>query len=225
MKNVKFRKDEIVNQCRDKNVLHLGFIQHNLYEQKIQEDDWLHSKISEVAKSLVGFDYLKEDVEVLKNKYSYEAYFADVMKLDDVKLDKKFDVIVCGELIEHIENPGLMLDGIKKFMNSNSVIIITTPNPWTKTRIDLVNSKTRESEWLNKEHVAWYSFQTLKQLLDRKQFKEVVYDYYYGDSIKTFRQNTNGILGMLKKLKRNIILNSTKKENYDGLFFIAQLND
>jgi hypothetical protein len=48
MKKVKFRKDEIVNQCKNKNVLHLGFIQHNLYEQKIKENGkfrWIECKI------------------------------------------------------------------------------------------------------------------------------------------------------------------------------------
>jgi hypothetical protein len=224
MKEVKFRKDEIINICKNKNVLHLGFIQHKLYEQKIKEEDWLHSKIDSVAKSLVGFDYLSNDIEVLKNKYNYEAYFADVMKLESVEIGKTFDVIICGELIEHVENPGLMLDGIKKFMNLESLLIITTPNPWTKERTKLVASKVKESQWLNKEHVAWYSFQTLRQLLERKGYKEFSYDYYYADSIKNY-YNTIGILGSLRKLKRKLILSNTKKENYDGLFFIAKLND
>lgn len=223
MKKVKFRKDEIVKSCTDKNVLHLGFIQHNLYEQKIKEDDWLHSKIDSVAKTLVGFDYLKDDVEILKNKYNYEAYYADVMNLQEVELNQTFDVVVCGELIEHIENPGLMLDGIKRFMNKDTILIITTPNPWMKQRVSLVNSDVKESEWLNKEHVSWYSYQTLKQLLERKGFNEVSYDYYYGNSKENYEKKMNGFLGILRKIKRKLILNSTKKENYDGLFFVSKI--
>lgn len=223
MKEVKFRKDEIVNLCKNKNVLHLGFIQHNLYEQKIKENDWLHSKIDSVAKTLVGFDYLKNDVNILKNKYKYEAYYADVMNLKDVNLDKTFDVIVCGELIEHIENPGLMLDGIKRFMNKETILIITTPNPWMKERINLINSGILEDQWLNKEHVSWYSYQTLKQLLERKDFIEVDYSYYFGNSKNDFFNNTNGFFGKLRLLKRKYILSKCKRENYDGLFFIAKL--
>lgn len=222
MKEINFRKDKIVRLCQNKNVLHLGFIQHDLYEEKIKQDDWLHSKIVKVAKSLVGFDYLKNDVKLIKNKYGYEVYYADVMNLEEVNLEKKFDIIVCGELIEHIENPGLMLDGIKRFMNIDTKLIITTPNPWMTDRINLINSGVTEETWLNKEHVSWYSYQTLKQLLERKEFEEENYDYYYGNSIADFYNNTKGIIGKLRLLKRKYILNETSKENYDGLFFVAR---
>ena len=40
----------------------------------------------------------------------------------------KFDVIVIGDLIEHLSNPGLMLYRIKKFCDERTKIIITTPN-------------------------------------------------------------------------------------------------
>jgi len=222
VKEINFRKDKIVRLCQNKNVLHLGFIQHDLYEEKIKQDDWLHSKIVKVAKSLVGFDYLKNDVKLIKNKYGYEVYYADVMNLEEVNLEKKFDIIVCGELIEHIENPGLMLDGIKRFMNIDTKLIITTPNPWMTDRINLINSGVTEETWLNKEHVSWYSYQTLKQLLERKEFEEENYDYYYGNSIADFYNNTKGIIGKLRLLKRKYILNETSKENYDGLFFVAR---
>jgi len=56
------------------------------------------------------------------------------MKLENVAIEQKFDIIVCGELIEHIENPGLMLDGIKRFMNDDRILIITTPNPCSKKK-------------------------------------------------------------------------------------------
>ena len=226
MRNVIFRKDKIVELCRGKVVLHLGCVQHSgLWRKKLREDDWLHKKIAEVAKELVGFDYLKSEVEAIRKELGYECYFANVMNLEDVKLDKKFDVIVCGELIEHLENPGLMLDGIKRFMHKDSVLVITTPNPWSLNRLKLIKRGILEDKWLNKEHVAWYSYQTLKQLLERKGYEEVFYDYYYGENRNDLYRGTNGILGKLKLLKRMFYLCRTKKKNYDGLFFVSKIKN
>lgn len=221
LENVIFRKDEIIKICCDKKVLHLGFIQHKLYEQKIKSNDWLHSKIAEVAGSLVGFDYLQEDVEILKDKYGYIAYYADVTQLDKLEYQDKFDIVVCGELIEHIENPGLMLDGIKRFMHDESLLIITTPNPWSNERIRLIRSGKLENLWLNKEHVCWYSFETLKQLLDRKGYVEKKYDYYYSENKNMFFK-TESFLDYIKILKRILVCRLTKRQSYDGLFFIAK---
>lgn len=114
-----FRKDKIVELCTGKKVLHLGFIQHHdLYKKKMAEGDWLHEKINSVASYLVGVDYLQDDVTVIREKYGYEVYFADVTNIEDMRrvkdsIGNTIDVVVCGELIEHVDNPGLMLDNLK----------------------------------------------------------------------------------------------------------------
>lgn len=214
------RKEKIVELCTNKSVLHLGFIQHShLYEKLIADKNWLHEKINTVAANLVGIDYLGEDVNIIRAKYNYECYYGDVTKLDRLSLDKKFDVIICGELIEHVENAGLMLDGIKKFMYPNSILIITTPNPWSRSRIKLISDGVLEDEWLNKEHTCWYSFGTLKQLLARKGFSEIKYGYY---NEKVHNDKTNILIKKLRSLYRKI--NPVKEYYANGLFFITKMN-
>jgi len=194
-----------------------------LYEQKILENDWLYSKIANVANRLVGFDYLADDIKKIREKYEYECYYADVMKLENVAIEQKFDIIVCGELIEHIENPGLMLDGIKRFMNDDRILIITTPNPWSKNRIKLIQSGNLENKWLNKEHVCWYSFETLKQLLERKGFEEVNYTYSYAENKGSENKTDFSIIKLLKKIKKYLIYKITPEYLFDGLFFVAKM--
>ena len=80
-------------------------------------------------------------------------------------------------------------------------------------------------QWLNKEHVAWYSYQTLKQLLKRKGFREIMYSYYYGENKSDILKNTQGFIGKLRLLKRKLIGSRTKEKNYNGLFFIAGVDD
>ncbi len=222
MSEVIFRKDKVVNLSKGKSVLHLGFIQHMLYEQQIKNGDWLHNKLDEVASKLVGLDYLKDEVANISEKYGYECYYGDAMKLEDAQISEKFDVIICGELIEHVENPGLMLNGIKRFMHENSTLIITTPNPWSLNRMKLILFKNLENKWLNKEHVSWFSYGTLEQLLDRKGYQEKKYGYYYNESVEKMKKS-NSLANRIKFIFKTLLLKITPVHLYDGLFFEVQL--
>ena len=220
-----YRKDEILKYCTNKNVLHIGFIQHaNMWRQKIDEKDWLHSKIMSVANSVVGIDYLKNEVEIIKKELGIECYYGDATNLSQVKIDKKFDVIVCGELIEHIANPGLMLDGLKRFMNKDTILIITTPNPWRDLWVYNIFNNNNEGNWLNKEHVCWYSYQTLKQLLERYNYKEVSYDYYYAENYSNQDATIlRKIKNLIKKIFNIYYENKDIKNKYEGLFFVSKI--
>lgn len=218
-----FRKDKIVELCKNKSVLHLGFIQHAYkYEEMIKKDEWLHEKINKVAQELVGFDYLPDIVNLMKNRYKYEAYCFDVCRLQEITFHKKFDVVVCGELIEHVSNPGLMLDGIKKLMKDNSVLIITTPNPWANQRLRLLKKNILEDKWLNKEHVCWYSPQTLKQLLYRHNYEVIQASFYLAESKDKFIAQNHPVLKELIFIKRAIRPLFRPSIYFDGLFFLAK---
>lgn len=222
MKGVIFRKDKVVDLCKGKSVLHLGFIQHLMYEDQMKKGDWLHNQIDEVSSSLVGVDYLAEEVEKISTKYKYQCYFGDVMKLEECQVQGTYDVIVCGELIEHIENPGLMLDGVKRFMHKDSILVITTPNPWSLNRIKLMFLKKLENKWLNTEHVSWFSYGTLKQLLERKSYAEIDYNYYYDESVENMRKSKS-FINQVKFFFKKILLKMTPAHLYDGLFFQTKL--
>ncbi len=49
-------------------------------------------------------------------------------KLTDKYRAEKFDVIFCGEVIEHLFSPDSLLDEIKSLMHENSILILSTPN-------------------------------------------------------------------------------------------------
>lgn len=216
-----YRKDRIIELCKGKSVLHLGFIQHaHLYQTLIEEDNWLHGKIDQVAEKMVGIDYLDEHVDIINKKYGYECYQADVCELDKLDLKSTFDIILCGELIEHLENPGLMLQGIKRFFHPGTQLIITTPNPWSRNRLRLIKKGIYEEQWLNPEHTCWFSFNTLKQLLHRYDFKEIEYSYYIGEKKEENRYFSSDILNKIKQKKDSLFI---KPFYSNGLFFVAKI--
>ena len=225
MEKIIFRIDEILRYCKNRSVLHFGFVQHShLYESLIAKNEWVHGQIGRVAHRLVGIDYLRDDVEKIKEKYGYEGYYGDATDLSSCRLDEKFDVIVCGELIEHLTNPGLMLEGIKKFMNKDSLLIITTPNPWGRPYLSQIKKNNDEKNWVNPEHVHWYTFFTLANTLERHRYKEVNYDYYYFfDTKEKYFKVLPGFIGRLKLFNRRLMIKNTDRQMQPGLFFVTQL--
>ena len=129
------RWEFILNKCRDKKVLHLGCIgitEGSLFDklEAMRNGFVIHAHIRRVAREILGIDYDLETVKAL-NKLGYlEIVYGDATKLNELQIEPniKFDVIVAGDLIEHLSNPRDMLVGVRRFMNRDSEVIITTPN-------------------------------------------------------------------------------------------------
>ena len=85
-------------------------------------------------------------------------------RLDDLQITRKFDVVIAGDIIEHLSNPGQMLDGIKRFCTENTQVIITTPNAFGAPNF-LRHSAGKFRE--GAEHVMSFNAQNLVTLLDR----------------------------------------------------------
>ena len=223
MKNLSYdRKEAIIKYCKGKVVLDLGCTQHRMMGKEIKEQDWLHFKIQQVSQKLIGLDFLKDEVERL-NMVGYSIICGDVENIDKIKFPiNRFDIIVCGELIEHLSNPGLFLKNLKKIMNNRTLLIITTPNVYSRQRIKLMLDKKYEKEWLNKEHKCWYSYETLKQLLNSYDYQKVSWGYYSPSIIK----NENMFWEIKQTIKRKINYKHCNQiELEDGLFFVSKVKD
>lgn len=203
MNNVK-RDRIILKLCKNKNVLDIGCVDHAADAEK--HDFWLHKKIKKVAKSLTGLDYEKAELEKL-NKKGYNIKYGDA---ENFNLKKKFDVIVAGELIEHLFNVGNFLDSVKKHMNKNSILIMTTPNAFAYRR--MIGSLLLGSLGENREHVAYYSDTVMKQLLIRKGFKNIKIEYLPAGDIRFVRRNIEKVLDFfLRKSNRTVLLVIAKR--------------
>lgn len=154
----------IVNKCRNKMVLDLGCIRHNA-EYALKDPAWLHAKIKEVAAKVTGVDYLLEEIEKLK-KHGYDIIFADVTQPMEIK--EKYDVIVAGDLIEHLLNVEGFFVNCRNLLKSNGMLIITTPNPFYSDEFHYVSFKN--NYLVNPEHTCWIDPQCLSQLSKRMGF-------------------------------------------------------
>jgi 2-polyprenyl-3-methyl-5-hydroxy-6-metoxy-1,4-benzoquinol methylase len=125
----------------------------------------LHKRIAEINPQVVGIDIDPEGAAVL-NKQGYHVLVENV---ETMNLGREFDTIVAGEIIEHLENPGLFMRNMHKHLKPGGVLIISTPNPfyagsaWKIWRYG--------TPAVHEEHMGWQDPTTLTQLCKRTGFE------------------------------------------------------
>jgi hypothetical protein len=175
------RVEFIKNACVGKKVLHLGCTNYPYTQEAIENDMLLHTELGKSAKELYGFDFDQKGIDVLNNAGVNNLFQADLEKLEKVELNETFDVIIAGEIIEHLRNPGLFLQGIQRFMNSETNLIITTINAYCAFRFLVYGfrGKGGENEPVHPDHVAYYSYKTLSLAINRENLE--IKDFYFYD--------------------------------------------
>jgi SAM-dependent methyltransferase len=164
-----------------KKVLHLGCTNYPYTDDSLNDNSLLHLELAKVAADLYGFDFDQRGLDILAARGVQKLYAADLENLDQVGLDEKFDVIIAGEMIEHLSNPGLFVKGIKRFMSPRTYLVITTINAYCGLRFALyaLRGKGGENEPVHPDHVAYYSFKTLSLILSREDM--FVNDFFFYD--------------------------------------------
>lgn len=109
----------IVDRCENKVVLDVGCVGQDHSED---EHSWLHGRIKKVATELIGSDINQEAIASLRKK-GFEIFTPD-----ELDVDKKVDIVVMGDVIEHVNDPGAFLEFYSRFLKEDGEIIICTPN-------------------------------------------------------------------------------------------------
>lgn len=180
------REKLILDLCENKKVLHLGCVDYPIASEKIERGEWLHSKICQVANRVLGIDINCEGVSYLVNNHNIgNIICADVQSLSGELFYKygSFDLIVAGEIIEHLSNPGLFLDGINMFMNNDSVLLITTTNAYSLKRFIKILTYI---EGVHSDHTFYFSHSVLTRLLSNHNYDVVDRMNYSHKNIKPF---------------------------------------
>src|SRR3989344_7319378 len=77
-------------------------------------------------KNLYGADITKIALESAKKRVKAKFFLQDLGKLRFK--DNFFDVVICTEVIEHIENYKKVINELKRVLKKNGLFIITFPN-------------------------------------------------------------------------------------------------
>ena len=158
----------VVAQCRGKSVLDLGAMDETAVDAKRGRGTWLHESIAQVATRVVGVDSSPQVPEPgLVTAANAKIVRGDVGNLDGVlaALDFAPEVVVAGELIEHLPNPLQFLQSLASIERLRGcTLILTTPNATAAHNV-AVGLASREST--HHDHLCILSFKTLHTLCRR----------------------------------------------------------
>lgn len=172
------REAFIVERCAGKVVLDIG------------ASGELHKGIIDVAKYTYGIDRPTADRPA--NYFSagdagiaWMHYIGGRSHEFGIDLDRSdmimptelgIDLIICGEVVEHLSNPGWLLHRLSETYPEVPVII-SVPNAFCELQKPYLAAG---KECVNSDHVAWYSPQTLKTLLNRHGYAISEFYWYRG---------------------------------------------
>lgn len=166
------RSKKILELCRNRRTLHLGcagFTDCPVEEKVRLARKSLHHLLSQVC-DCVGVDIDQRTVHEFQRRGIFEnVVVGDAERLQSLSLNSRsFDVVVAGDIIEHLSNPGRMLEGVKELLKPNGLLVVSTPNAMgLPAYLRFLTARFREGE----QHVISFNAITLFQLLSRHTYQ------------------------------------------------------
>jgi 2-polyprenyl-3-methyl-5-hydroxy-6-metoxy-1,4-benzoquinol methylase len=160
------RMQTILAMLKGPRVLHVGCCGTRFPETATERAQWLHAVLVDRGSSVHGGDINQESLRKMRDA-GYSVEYMDAQAIDPA--GEKFDTIVAGELIEHLENPGLFLRGCHARLAAGGQLILSTPNAFSP--LNFLGYARKYDRWANPEHTCWFDPQTITELLRRSGFE------------------------------------------------------
>lgn len=152
------REEYLKRIVKGKKVVHIGCIDHlPVIDTKIKTGHWLHKILTDTTEKCIGFDINEEGIDRLRSDYGIDnVFYEDVAETaSEIIRKEKWDYLVLGEVLEHIDNPVDFLKKLKaNYSHVAKQIIITVPH--IITRIAFKNIK-KGIECINTDHRYWFT--------------------------------------------------------------------
>jgi 2-polyprenyl-3-methyl-5-hydroxy-6-metoxy-1,4-benzoquinol methylase len=140
---------------------------------------YLARPLTERGCTVVGIE-LDEAAATAAREVCAEVLVGDIETLDLPFPDGSFDVILCGDLIEHLRDPQRFLGRTRPLLRSGGRLVLTTPNVanWT-IRAGLLLGRWRYTERgiLDRTHAHLFTRKTLVEALVTAGYRVIGFDF------------------------------------------------
>lgn len=165
-------------------IIHLGCCDHiDLIDEKRQEGNWLHDVLTVSSQTCLGVDISEESVDYVHNLGIANIMFCDITNHvpDEILNHAPWDMIIAGEILEHVNNPVLFLNKMHNQLKGIvKEIIITVPNAWRWSNIRNIFNTV---EYINSDHRYWFTPYTLMKVCLESGF--IPKEFYYVENQTT----------------------------------------
>jgi hypothetical protein len=162
------RITHIAGICRGRVVLDLGAMDETAFTSKRGRGAWLHEEIARTASRVIGVDASPAvPPEGLVTAENARIEHGDIFNLAEFVARRGIvpDVVVAGELIEHLDNPLAFLRAFRSIPAlAGKRLILSTPNATALHNV-LIALGNREST--HQDHLLVLSYKTMTTLLSR----------------------------------------------------------
>jgi hypothetical protein len=166
------RETAITELIKNSNVIHIGCSDHiQVINEKIRTNTWLHKLITDNSRNCIGIDIDRESIDYIKNSLGYtNVYQGDILTDDFEELKQiRWDYVVFGEIMEHIDNPVNFLKVFKtRFGENVERFIITVPSIYNKRQF---GNMLKFKEIINSDHRFWFTPYTISKIVAEAGYK------------------------------------------------------
>ena len=112
-----------------------------------------------------------------------EVVVGDIEKMDlEKKFSKPFDVIVLGDILEHLVDPEAVLTKVRRILIDNGYIVVSLPSIgyWrARAKIFLGKFEYTSGGVFEKTHLRFFTYSTAKHMIEKCGYKVVAEAYTY----------------------------------------------
>lgn len=170
----------------------------------------LTEKLSFHCKEIIAIDKSKDLINIAQNKNTQcnlkIKYLND--NINTLSLNNKFDLIICMELLEHIQNKNILIKIMKNHLKKNGVIILSSLNKNIITYLKIILLGEFVYEKIHKNtHIynKLTKISTLKNILSKEKIKIIdIKEIIFNPFLNYSQINKNPKINYLVTLKNDI---------------------
>ena len=194
------RIELMLERARDRSVLHIGCTGGPI--DAAPDEVWsrelpntVHARLTRVASTITGLDINERRLQRMGSHLpGAELLYVDITcALPPALAGRTFDVVFLAEVIEHLTDLSTMFGNLGELMHEGSELIITTPNAHGLGNVVRALAGREKN---HPEHVAYYSYVTLTNLIRRYGFEpsEFFYVKPFAGNGRTARERAKSVL-------------------------------
>lgn len=141
----------------------------------------------EMGYDVDAVEICKEDCEKISAVLNVDIKWCDFL---DFNTDKKYDIIIMGDVLEHISDPISAIKKAKSLLDKDGILWISTPN-YNSAFTRLMGFS--DAMWNQKNHFTYFSYESLLPFLKAENLEVMHYDVSdrYNGSMEIYCKNVD----------------------------------